>query len=304
VEDAMRQQGDHVERGQVLIMAALGLVCFLGLAALVIDTGQMMVHKQRIQNAADAAALAGILELPASEAAARAMAIEYNGRNGVPVGEIDEITTSSSEIAVYNRRQVNFFVADILGFLNDEVDVVAKARIDIANGFRFDDVNVFPYAVWGGHPKYTIEVGDEVTFFSNQYEKANDIETGNPDWFVTGNNFKGYFKHGGEVVYVGSGEQTFSSGGTTCGDQPIAALEAKMAADEFIILPVISRASGNGFDMQFVIKAWVAVDLTRVNCPQAMRGIVLGNVTSPLGFSNGSTPPTGVPELFASSLVE
>jgi hypothetical protein len=53
-----------------------------------------------------------------------------------------------------------------------------------------------------------------------------------------------------------------------------------------------------------VIKAWVAVDITRLNCPHAMQGIVLGNVTSPLGYSNGSTPPSGVPELFASSLVE
>jgi Flp pilus assembly protein TadG len=47
------------EQGQALIMVALMLTMLLGFAALVVDVGMMYVTKAELQNAADAAALAG-----------------------------------------------------------------------------------------------------------------------------------------------------------------------------------------------------------------------------------------------------
>jgi Flp pilus assembly protein TadG len=48
------------ERGQVLVLFAGGLVALLIVAALAFDVGMMLVERRDQQNAADAAALAGV----------------------------------------------------------------------------------------------------------------------------------------------------------------------------------------------------------------------------------------------------
>ncbi|HEX5396197.1 MAG TPA: pilus assembly protein TadG-related protein, partial [Candidatus Limnocylindria bacterium] len=47
------------ERGQVLVIVALGLVVLLAAAAFTIDLGRRAAEERYLQNAADAAALAG-----------------------------------------------------------------------------------------------------------------------------------------------------------------------------------------------------------------------------------------------------
>ncbi|MCE5197649.1 MAG: Tad domain-containing protein [Armatimonadota bacterium] len=49
----------HKRRGSVLIITAICLVVLLGIAALVVDIGQLRLAKQRAQNVADAAAIGG-----------------------------------------------------------------------------------------------------------------------------------------------------------------------------------------------------------------------------------------------------
>ena len=51
------------EKGVVLVYVAILLVVFLGMAALAVDIGYVMVSKNELQNAADAAALAGARRL-------------------------------------------------------------------------------------------------------------------------------------------------------------------------------------------------------------------------------------------------
>lgn len=51
------------QRGAVLLLVTFSLVVFFGLAALVIDLGRMYIVKSQLQNAADAGALRGALEL-------------------------------------------------------------------------------------------------------------------------------------------------------------------------------------------------------------------------------------------------
>ena len=56
------------ERGQTLILVALGLPVFFALLVLVIDGAQLLVERQRLQTAADAAALAAAQDLPPNAA--------------------------------------------------------------------------------------------------------------------------------------------------------------------------------------------------------------------------------------------
>ena len=47
------------ERGQMLVIVALGLTVLIAMAGLIIDGGMALSNRRQVQNAADAAALAG-----------------------------------------------------------------------------------------------------------------------------------------------------------------------------------------------------------------------------------------------------
>ena len=95
----------HSDSGQALIWFALSLVVLLGIAALAVDVGRLYGERRRMQNAADAAALAGAHELCQGRADADAIeaAIDYAiARNGaqwatpVPSGKTMDVTVGET----------------------------------------------------------------------------------------------------------------------------------------------------------------------------------------------------------------
>lgn len=68
---------DASERGASLILVAASMMFVLGVAALAIDIGHAQTERLRLQNAADAAALAGSFEIPDDATTARDTAGEY-----------------------------------------------------------------------------------------------------------------------------------------------------------------------------------------------------------------------------------
>ena len=82
------------ERGQVLVMFAIGLVALLAFAALAIDIGRLMAERRHLQTAADAGALAGCQYLvdggvaDVAGASARARSVAEVNIAGSPSGAI------------------------------------------------------------------------------------------------------------------------------------------------------------------------------------------------------------------------
>ena len=60
--DAGRETTKRQPRGQALVTMALALMVLMGFGALAIDVGMMFLARNELQNAADAAALAGVQE--------------------------------------------------------------------------------------------------------------------------------------------------------------------------------------------------------------------------------------------------
>src|SRR4051794_25651998 len=63
----MRKRGStrtNDEQGQVLVLVVVALVALLGMCAFVIDLGYLYWNQRNLQASADAAALAGAMELP------------------------------------------------------------------------------------------------------------------------------------------------------------------------------------------------------------------------------------------------
>lgn len=118
------------EDGQSLVLFALFMLVLLGFAALVIDAGVLFSTRSQLQNAADAAALAGARDLP-SISAAKTSAIYYAGQNGVE-GSNTIVTTpyksDTKKIEVICSKSVTYSFARFLGFTSGNVSARAVAQ--------------------------------------------------------------------------------------------------------------------------------------------------------------------------------
>ncbi|PKM90758.1 MAG: hypothetical protein CVU87_01370 [Firmicutes bacterium HGW-Firmicutes-12] len=123
------------ERGIALIIITLSLSLIMVSVALVTDVGLMFNNKIQVANAADAAVLAGVQELPANEASAETIALDYATRN-----KIDDITVSISpdkrEITVTAKRTIDLFFARVFGFNDSTASAQAKAKLEPLTGVK------------------------------------------------------------------------------------------------------------------------------------------------------------------------
>lgn len=134
------------EDGQVLLLVALMMVVLIGLVALTIDFGQVYVTKAKLQNAADAASLAGVQKLP-DKNAAEDTAINYAGLNGVQgLGTLVTVITpyneDPSKIEVVCLKNVQYTFARVLGFKNVDVSARAVAQKESWGGEALPFVNL------------------------------------------------------------------------------------------------------------------------------------------------------------------
>jgi uncharacterized membrane protein len=145
------------EHGQVLVLSTLFMVVLLGMAAFVIDIGRLASNRRQLQNAADAGALAGALELPARPSDAEAVARTWTGKNGSAGGEVTEATaftttTATDTIRVRLARSVPYTFGRVLGLDAKTMTAKATVRVRTLNGITTGQERAFPYAVWDGNP--------------------------------------------------------------------------------------------------------------------------------------------------------
>jgi len=162
------------ESGQALVLAAASMVVILGMAAMAIDVGMFLQERRDLQNAADAAALAGAQELPYAPAGAVADATAWAEQNGIAVGELEGVTVSTTyatddTITVQVKRDVPWVFARVLGRGSDTVRADASARV----GSPAWADNVMPWALKES-VQLDITYGEEVTL---KYS-AGDKESG------------------------------------------------------------------------------------------------------------------------------
>src|SRR5947207_14272409 len=92
----------RAQRGQVLVIVAVMIVALLGFTGLVTDVAWYEVNLMRIQRAADAAALAGVVYLPGNVAGAQTAAEQEAAKNGYTNGA-GGVTITATPEALNNR---------------------------------------------------------------------------------------------------------------------------------------------------------------------------------------------------------
>ncbi len=111
--------------GQTLILVALAMVALMAMLALAVDVGHLYAERRRLQNAADAGALAGARELCFGDpgmaiTTAQEYAVVRNGAESADVTIVDGWT-----VDVLAQETVNHFFAGVIGV--PQTDVVAEA---------------------------------------------------------------------------------------------------------------------------------------------------------------------------------
>lgn len=117
------------EEGQALIQVTVAMLVLLGFISLAIDVGHLYAERRRMQNAADAGALAGARQLCMLQGAdkARAEAARYMRENGIPAAGIAtaDVQVAGNAVNVTARQTADTFLAGVMGF--DTLDVSASA---------------------------------------------------------------------------------------------------------------------------------------------------------------------------------
>lgn len=146
------------ERGQMAFFVVLMFTVVALFFALAVDAGFWYFDHRRAQNQAEAAALAGVLELPASsKAAAEAAAESWLAKNGVDLASCDcEVTVTDrngadqapySRVSVTVRRKASAFFAKSVGIYAVRVSARATALAGAADGS-----NVMPWGIVAPDP--------------------------------------------------------------------------------------------------------------------------------------------------------
>src|SRR6202142_1419422 len=88
------------QRGQVLAIFAAATILFIGILPIVIDVSWYWANSLRVQRAADAAALAGVVWLPGNVSNAQQAAYNEATKDGYTAGSGVAITAQEDSVAV------------------------------------------------------------------------------------------------------------------------------------------------------------------------------------------------------------
>ncbi len=113
------------EQGAALPTIAIMLVVLLGMAALAVDLGWLYLNANRVQKTADAAALAGVVNLPSEVGQAEMDAAGAVTANGFAPGGMIATPLPDNRLQVDLTVAVDTFFMSVFGF--DTVDVARRA---------------------------------------------------------------------------------------------------------------------------------------------------------------------------------
>jgi Flp pilus assembly protein TadG len=126
----------RAERGAVAVAVAILLPVIIGITGLVIDVGSWYETQSQLQNAADAAALAGAQDLPnsPSSATAAAQTLAADNVSGATVTPVTPYDGNSSEIQVTVSKPGSVTFASIFGISGPTITASAVAEATQGTG--------------------------------------------------------------------------------------------------------------------------------------------------------------------------
>jgi Flp pilus assembly protein TadG len=248
---------------------AIALTVLMGMAALVLDVGLWMRSDRRLQQTADAAALAGAQMLPTDPAGAKSLALSYADQNGGNVLGANIVVsttyTSNDTISVDAAKNEPGIFSKVLGIDSAGIKASAKARTDSPQMARY----VAPMVVYCDHPLIQNCNGGHTPTF-NVNTTLDFDKLGAPGAFGMlnldgGNGTPGASEEGDWILhgfdkYLPLGMYRSDPGAKFNSSNVSGALDARVGT--VLLFPVFKTLTGNGQNAQYDIIGWIGFYLT------------------------------------------
>ncbi|MFZ0014676.1 MAG: pilus assembly protein TadG-related protein [Acidimicrobiia bacterium] len=125
-------RGKGRDRGSALVFIAGSMVLLMGMAAFGVDLAWFYLNSSRVQRAADAASLGGVIHLPTDEPSAISNARLVATQNGFDDSAADTTVTpvriASNQLQVTVTREVPTFFLKVFGFQSQTITETAVAE--------------------------------------------------------------------------------------------------------------------------------------------------------------------------------
>ncbi len=200
------------ERGASFALVAVSMIAILGMTAFVIDVGNWYLAQRQLQNAADAAALAGAVDLPSNATQASTDAQTYVNSNvsGATATTTTPYGGDASTLQVKVTKTVPSIFGGVLGISSVTVSASAAAKVrgSTANSLLFAaDTNCNDQAMTINGNNITVTGGTHSngSFFQN----ANNGVFG-PTTYGGPNNCK-YTGNGNNNTFGGTSSPTYDA---------------------------------------------------------------------------------------------
>jgi Flp pilus assembly protein TadG len=290
------------ERGQAVVLAAVGMLVFVAMVAFVVDVGSWLQQQRSSQSTVDAAVLAGAAALPADPTKAVADAKTYADKNFGSTGAVFTVGTKfvpNDMITVTQTTDGNGLFAKVLGIDKVQIHTRASAIAEQPTSL----IGVAPITVKITHPQLsgpgcpcfnvptTIGLGDQGApgAFSlldlDSDKNGTDGASTVAKWIATG--FDRQLPLGGY----------FSRPGAAFNNSQIqGALTDKIGGE--LLFPIYDTLTGQGANAQYHIIAWAAFHITGTDA-HGTTGTLTGWFTRIVwtGIVSTSGPPTNQPDL-------
>ncbi|MDP4160197.1 MAG: Tad domain-containing protein [Bacillota bacterium] len=192
------------EHGSIVVLVALALTALLGFCAIVTDIGLIYAQKAHLQISVDAAALAGVQELPSNPTLAAQTASYYANQNGSPSINV-EFEDDDAKIIVRATQRVPTYFAQIWGITDEKISVTAKAMM------------VPPTELSGAVP---LSVQEQNFVYGQKYVLKSGGGSGTSSWYLDDDKNNHVEKYGetlaasgwyGALELSGTGADTYES---------------------------------------------------------------------------------------------
>jgi hypothetical protein len=254
--------------GQAVVLMVISLAVLTGMAALVLDVGLWMRTDRRLQQTADAAALAGAQMLPADPAAARSTALTYANKNGGDVLSADIVVTSTftsnDTISVSARKTESGIFSKVLGINSANIKADAKARVDSPLKARY----VAPMVVSCDHPLIQNCNGDHTPTFNQETTMDFDpmgapgaygmLNLANDNGTPGSSDEAEWILHGFDK-YLDLGQYRSDPGAKFSSQNVNGALDARVGT--VLLFPVFRTLDGTGQNAEYEIIGWIGFHL-------------------------------------------
>jgi Flp pilus assembly protein TadG len=266
------------ERGQAIVLTVLALTVLVGMCAVVLDVGAWFRTDRRLQQTADAAALAGAQDLPDNPTLAKTTALNYADKNGGDVAGADIVVTSTFQpndtIAVTAKKSEVGIFSKIFGVTATNISAGAKARV----GPPAQALHVAPMTVYCGHPKIHDCDGSSTPDFGPgnptwmEFDKMGApgafgmldlsdgvVEGGGQGGGTPGTSEQAEWILRGHSQYLGLGKYQSNPGAKFSSSQIQEALSLRVGT--VLLFPVFRTLEGEGSSAQYDIIGWIGFHL-------------------------------------------